>query len=91
MGNGDEYSKFKSTIISPFDAALHQHIRIGFELVPLVVVDTGNKKVVILTQKFFDSCDDQGSIGIPKIVGDNSQSVSALFAQASEPTNLDDS
>src|SRR5690242_15295383 len=64
-----------------FHSALHEHVRVGLKLIALMVVDTANKKVVVLPQKFFNSRDDQRGVGITQIVGDNSQSISALFAE----------
>src|SRR5882762_2976766 len=46
-----------------------------------MMVDAGNKEIIVLPQEFFNPRDHQRSVGIPQIVGDNSQSVGALLAQ----------
>ena len=45
-----------------------------------MTMDAGQKEILSLTQKIFYAGDDQRPVGVPYLVGKNSDGVGALFA-----------
>src|SRR5580700_2264040 len=64
-----------------FDASVQEKVRIGVEKLGVVAVRHGQEKEVLLPEVSFYSADDQRTIKVTNLLGDNSNHVGAFYPQ----------